>query len=316
MKPASTPDTPHPAEPLRLPELRTWYVALTTACNFHCAYCTFDRTMYQVRGQRSRIGFPMLAPDEWIRALNGVANRPDYLIFTGGEPTLHRGFADILKGLEGYAVKVNSNLDFDVDVFADALGRGSRRIESCYLSYHPEYHAPDSYAVRVAKLREAGICRRIVVNVMARDNGATAITEQETVATAMAGLGLEVDFGRTDLPEEYLQSAFLLQRRVLCDPGHIVIAPNGDVYDCFSKMYLRLEARANLLTRARAANFAEINRDWIPCERFGQCNPCQEKRQRMPVAEFARLEALAREWAGRDGRAYALAPRDELQPIR
>jgi MoaA/NifB/PqqE/SkfB family radical SAM enzyme len=302
-------------EALLLPGFRTWYAALITACNYRCSYCTFDDTMFRVTGAKRRVPYPMLKPAQWIEALNAIGNRPDYLIFTGGEPTLYSGFCEVLKGLRGYAIKINTNLSFDVDRFIDELGWGSQVIERCYASYHPEYHVLDSYLAASLKLRESNVAGEVMINIMARDNTVQAENEQHQVAERFRQEGFATDYGRTDFGDEYLQSAFRVQRDVLCDPGHIMFAPNGDIYDCLTKMYKKEKPRGNIWTRQRNAGFESIGHAWIRCSLFGQCNACQEKRQLIERNEFDRLTALSINLSRQQPQPIMLAPRNELQPM-
>src|SRR5580698_4936712 len=88
-------------------------VSLTRSCNYDCSYCNqrqdLDKPMFdmseskrKVMSNRRRTG------REWIEGLNAFPYKHEYdkLIFSGGEPSLHADFCDILSQVRGWRCKV------------------------------------------------------------------------------------------------------------------------------------------------------------------------------------------------------------------
>ena len=97
-------------------------VSLTRVCNYNCSWCnqrqdltqpTFDMS----ESHRVVIDHAITPGREWIEGLNEFPYKDDYtkIIFTGGEPSIHPDFFDIVTKVEGYKHKmIISNLSFDV----------------------------------------------------------------------------------------------------------------------------------------------------------------------------------------------------------
>ena len=69
------------------------HVYLTLACNLMCSYC-----VNQANLKESKLKYYKIAPGKnWVKALNR-ANKT--IIFTGGEPTLHPDFIEIINGIK------------------------------------------------------------------------------------------------------------------------------------------------------------------------------------------------------------------------
>ncbi|HEX7653843.1 MAG TPA: radical SAM protein, partial [Verrucomicrobiae bacterium] len=111
-------------------------VSLTRACNYDCSYCNqrqdLDKPMFDLSDARRKVvSNRRRTGAEWIAGLNAFPYKDQYdkLIFSGGEPSLHSDYVDILTQVKGWRCKVTvTNLSFDVEKLIDACRREKTRV--------------------------------------------------------------------------------------------------------------------------------------------------------------------------------------------
>lgn len=91
---------------LERPQILHALVILTNKCNMHCKYCYTEANKHL--GERELTGI------EWINLFNTIKIPSRYMVqnisFTGGEPTLHPNFIEILDAISGeYKIEISSN---------------------------------------------------------------------------------------------------------------------------------------------------------------------------------------------------------------
>jgi hypothetical protein len=144
-------------------------VSLTRACNYDCSYCNqrqdLDKPMSDMSESKRKVVSNRRRPGaEWIAGLKAFPYKGDYdkLIFSGGEPSLHSDFVDIVTKVEGWRCKmIVTNLSFDVD----ALIAGCRREKTRVIvqpSFHFEFAKFDEFAGKMEKLRAAGLLSNFI----------------------------------------------------------------------------------------------------------------------------------------------------------
>ena len=144
-------------------------VSLTRSCNYDCSYCNqrqdLDKPMFdmseskrKVMSNRRRTG------REWIEGLNAFPYKHEYdkLIFSGGEPSLHADFCDILSQVRGWRCKVTvTNLSFDADRLIAACRKERTRV-IVQPSFHFEFADFDEFTGKLDKLRAAGLLSNFI----------------------------------------------------------------------------------------------------------------------------------------------------------
>jgi len=109
--------------------IRILDVSLTRACNYNCSWCNqrqdLSKPTYDMSGSsRLVVDNKIRSGKDWVDGLNEFPYKKQYerLIFSGGEPSIHPDFFDIVSQAKGYRAKVIvTNLSFDV----------SRLIKAC-----------------------------------------------------------------------------------------------------------------------------------------------------------------------------------------
>ncbi len=129
-----------------------WY--LTGVCNYDCPYC-YD--------QSKPTQHPAISTDDVRRVFGHLvkARGPLRIAITGGEPTLHPRFREILSYLDadGHTIRISSNLSLGAEPFIASVGRPADcRINA---SFHPSRSDVDRFGAEVRALTDAGFRVRI-----------------------------------------------------------------------------------------------------------------------------------------------------------
>lgn len=124
-------------------------IEVTNRCNLRCVYCYAE-------ANRSKIE---LSTERWLEILSGMhANGLRAVLFSGGEPFLHRGFMEILAWAgERMVIEINSNGRYISPVIADRLS--DLPIKSVQISldsaaplHHDKLRGRGSHAYAVAAI--------------------------------------------------------------------------------------------------------------------------------------------------------------------
>jgi hypothetical protein len=221
--------------------------------------------------------------EDWIRGLNRIVtihNRP--ITLTGGEPTLYKGFYDLVAGVDK---KINLDLltngSFDVKEFMRKIPPDRMKREAKYasirISYHPGYTDHTTLENVAYDLHTAGYS----VGIWGVETGAdTGLLEEN-----LEWLG--VDFRKKEYLDakhgtyKYPEALSGQRKSCMCRPSELLIAPDGKLYRCHSDLYRGINSYGHLLDET-----IELPSGFLPCDEFGLCNPCDIK------AKFNRFQEL------------------------
>jgi len=126
----------------RVPFTLQWFV--TWKCNYQCEYCWQEASKEVYRFEKANKS----SPEAWAEKFN--AFNPDYLAFTGGEPTLYPYLPELVSLLNGrtnLVITSNFGKSFNLDKWIQHVPRG--RFQSTTFSFHP---SQVSYEEFIAKL--------------------------------------------------------------------------------------------------------------------------------------------------------------------
>lgn len=132
---------------------------LTRSCNYNCSWCNqrYDLTkpMHDMNdSSRHIVNNVLRSGQEWIDGLNANPYKCDYdkLIFSGGEPSLHPDFFDILTKVKGYkSIIIVTNLSFDVNKLISVCGETNSNI-IVQPSFHFEFASFESFIEKIQAL--------------------------------------------------------------------------------------------------------------------------------------------------------------------
>jgi sulfatase maturation enzyme AslB (radical SAM superfamily) len=144
-------------------------VSLTRSCNYDCSYCNqrqdLDKPMFDMsESKRKMVSNQRRTGAEWIAGLNAFPYKADYdkLIFSGGEPSLHADFVNIVTQVKGWRVKVIvTNLSFDVEKLIAGCRQEKTRV-IVQPSFHFEYAEFEEFVGKMDKLSAAGLLSNFI----------------------------------------------------------------------------------------------------------------------------------------------------------
>jgi len=248
---------------------------LTLRCNLGCSYCINDNS--GVKRNRKE-----LSADEWAKALNRIDFGETPLTLGGGEPTLYKGFYNLLDKLKpDIQVDLLTNLTFNVDEFIKKTKperftqNNIPSYKSIRASFHPEKHNPKDLVDKAAKLQNEGF----QIGIFALNHPKNMIKNMEIAELARKNkiyFFIKDFLGWFDgqLFGYYKYPKGLDGDRKLadCRTKELLIAPDGEIYRCHRDLYHAENPVGHLLDE----NF-EIQDVFRPCKNYGLCNPCDLK---------------------------------------
>lgn len=260
---------------------------LTLRCNLSCPYCInrFDKNDFVV--QRNE-----LTGHQWADIINRIDSANDLPVtFQGGEPTLHKGFFDILENTRSdIKFDLLTNLEFDIDLFMDRISPSRFKRDAPYASIRVSYH-PDSMNPEIlAKKVERMVKRDYSVGVWMVDHPKW---KKHLLEVRKIFESRGIDFRTKEFlgiyenklygTYKYIDSVSgnKLDKQVKCRTTELIAAPDGQVYRCHSDLYSQRNSIDSLLK----PNF-KVEDVFRPCSCFGLCNPCDVKIKTNRFQEF------------------------------
>jgi hypothetical protein len=252
-------------------------VSLTRSCNYDCSYCNqrqeLEKPMFDMSESRRKMVSNQRRPgSEWITGLNAFPFKSDYdkLIFSGGEPSLHADFFDIVTQVKGYRCKmIVTNLSFDVDKLIAACRQTKTRV-IVQPSFHFEFAEFTEFTGKLAKLRAAGLLSNFIpvsiVHLPGREDAHTfrnrfrergfnaSLYRYEGYYQGTFSYAPQDGYGGAAKTQEVLYSS-------CCQP----VKPNGDLVYCTTDTYTEnAETYGNICEQ----KFVEIPRE-ITIKNYG-----------------------------------------------
>jgi len=262
---------------MRLPERYNYAeIYLTLRCNLKCPYCINDDNGDTVRKREE------LSSEQWIKGLNNVDFGNIPLTLGGGEPTLHKGFYEILSGLKPETkVDLLTNLQFDVDEFTRNTRpeRFNQSDTPAYRSIRASYHVgqmnPQDLVDRAKKLQDAGYS----IGIFGLDHPTFINENMRIMEMAVAkqifffpknfmGEWNEKIYGTYKYPDGLNKG----REKVKCRTRELLISPSGNLHRCHRDLYKGENILDNILNPD-----LKIEDKFRPCSNFGECNPCDLK---------------------------------------
>jgi sulfatase maturation enzyme AslB (radical SAM superfamily) len=212
-----------------------------------------------------------MGAEDWIKGLNRLRTRDIPITFSGGEPTLHPKFFDIMNEVRK-PMDLLTNGEFSVTRFMKRFSPDKFKREAPYasirFSYHPEQMKIMELLGSVIRLQEEGYS----VGVWAVGN-----TIKNRLVQLLARF-MGIDFRIKELLDKkhghykYPEAVNGYPKQCRCKPSELLIAPDGRLFRCHFELYHGLNSYGHILD-----NNIKLPTDFAPCENMGLCSPCDVK---------------------------------------
>ena len=239
---------------------------LTFACQFKCHYCINKyNNLYQ---------YEHMSVDNWIRGLNRIVTTHDRPItLTGGEPTLYKDFYKLIDWINPEInIDLLTNGSFSVEKFMEEVKpyrlKRNAPYASIRISYHPGYTDIHHLQHTAVELHKNGYS----VGIWAVDTGGIPnhlIDDFEWLGIDFRTKEyLDADHGHYKYPLALDGKP----KPCFCKPSEMLIAPDGRLFRCHADLYNAVNSYGHILDED-----VELPDEFLPCERYGLCNPCDIK---------------------------------------
>lgn len=260
---------------IQIPQRYSYIEAyLTLRCNLSCPYCINAYT--GVKRKRKE-----LSAREWILGLNNLSPNDKPITLGGGEPTIHPGFYEIANSID-HKIDLLTNGQFDVGEFMKRIspdkfyagGKEALYYKSIRISFHT--HIDKAALVETAyRLQKEGY--RVGIFGLNHPHNLFHNVEM-TQRCSDAGvyffvrdfLGFHNDklYGTYKYPDALNGN----RKHCQCRSEDFLIGPCGNIFRCHRDLYDESGEIGNILNIAYSHND-----DFMPCNNFGLCNPCDIK---------------------------------------
>lgn len=232
-------------------------IYLTLKCNLKCVYCVND-----CHGDIPSNLFSQISADKWIEAIN--REKRD-IILTGGEPTLYPELIELINGIDpAIHIKMYSNLMWSPKILERYINEISRDVE-LYLSFHSSSKNPQRFIDNAIALKKANKFDAVVHTVRTSETEDFITNAKEQFKEH--AIRLIVDDDQGEVYDEASSQEF--RKTVTCSKKLILISPNGDRFQCVSKMVRAADSLENFFEGPLKAPLVVRS-----CDDYGYCAPC------------------------------------------
>ena len=281
-----------------------WGVFLNLDCNLNCHYCIQRISL----PQKPLAHYQTSTAKAWVEALNAISNRTQKrflrtrrikkLSILGGEPTIYQDFLYVINNLDkNWKITITSNFDspfFEQDVFKQIKNKARLRFNG---SLHFVHTPLEKFIENVQKLKKAKILVHTLFLIAHPGYLDQVLAYKIRLQEIHPRVKLQRFLGfyqgnlypnrkNHEIAEEQRDgiSNYDLYREgfgqkkassIFCHSDKVLIAPNGDVYNCHYKLYTgHRDKLGNLFDEEVNVH---IPREYFLCQDFGFCNPCDSE---------------------------------------
>ncbi len=227
---------------------------LTLRCNLNCEFCVNNH----VDGGKNLTNYSLLGASEWIRIFNSLERD---IVITGGEPFLYKELRNIVQRVNRkLEITIYSNLTVPIKGDTSWL---KRKGLSIYGSYHPLYSNNKAFLENIKILKQLNVKFSIhAIDVMGKEKLEHIC--KENLGDEIPDITID-----EDQREIYDCASKASRKKVRCSRKIILIAPDGNRYQCVSRMARQVDPFENLANES----FTTARRIVI-CNDYGYCAPC------------------------------------------
>lgn len=260
-----------------------WTAHITMKCNYNCGYCIQKYNLKQY-GLKNFSFTEELSGDKWIRFFESIEPKDRMLqVIEGGEPSLHPDFLEIVLNISDCKrLCINTNLSFDVAQLISKAHKRKSKIE-IWTSFQPDFADEKEYIEKCLELKKINFLEDISIDVPAGElisinfpKYKKTIEEYKSIFEYY-GLKLRLQetkgefHGKINRIEDGHCFGKKETSTVKCNAGFVSIAPNGNIFNCNSKVFSGYKRNYGNIQNPESITFPE---SWDNCECYGKCDPC------------------------------------------
>ena len=257
---------------------------LTFSCQLRCTYCINHHGGNLIKGRK-------MTTEDWIYGLNRIEARDIPITLSGGEPTVYKGFYDLIAGIKPeISIDLLTNLEVDTKRFCEGVPPQRLHRKAPYASIRVSYHEGQSDFLapchRVLTLQRAGYS--IGVFEVNHPDYKPQVISRQHLAMEM-GIDWRIkEFLGPWKGENYgtfryadaVNSKSL--RHCMCRTSELLLDPSGNVFRCHSDLYANRSRIGHLLDK----DLSKVLGKWQFCNVMGKCNSCDIKIKNNRFQEF------------------------------
>ena len=207
-------------------------IYLTIKCNLSCPYCVngYDNSDFKGYGYRLR------SPKDWINQINSIGRD---VVFTGGEPFLYKGFADIINSInKKLSISIYTNFALNIENIIPEI----KRKVHIYISFHPQNTDISLFIKNIYLVMNN---QNISFNIhVIKANNDLQMNKALILSDKLKQMNIDISFDEDQRHFEGSKRKF--KKKVLCSRNIILIAPDGDRFHCVSKLMRQKQSIENI----------------------------------------------------------------------
>ena len=238
-----------------LPGFDGWLrIYLTLECNLKCKYCVHNHNLSESKA----LDYTLKNWQEWVEIVNRIGRD---VIFTGGEPLLYPDFVKLLNGIrKDIKVKIYTNFGVNTEQFIADI----QRPVIFFGTYHPSSGPVETFINTINKIDKSGKFQGTIHMVGWKEQ----VDFLKKVKNKFSQHNWYVYIDK----DQYLLSpgsSLQFKKKAKCTRRIYLIAPDGNRYQCVSKMLRQRDPLGNIFEQGLGAEKIDIL-----CHEYGYCNPC------------------------------------------
>lgn len=234
------------------------HILLTLNCTLRCSYCVneFNSKNHPIKNP------PLASAKNWINFIN---KKSKDVIFTGGEPTLHPEFIQLLNGIDKkLSVFIYTNFCWRED-FLEKFIQKIKRPVKFYGSYHVCSGKPERVLKTINSLRDNNLFDGVIHTVETKENHLFL----QKVVKEFKENKWHLIVNKNQFDKQYPASSLKFKKRAKCSGQEVFFAPDGEFYPCLSKLLRQKDSLGNVFKNAKITEPISII-----CSEYGFCSPC------------------------------------------
>jgi len=276
---------------LKIQKEKSIRIFLYMHCNYSCDYCS----AYRVFNTPLNYKYKTMIVDEWLTGINNPTLTQRYvddygLILSGGEPTLYKGFVDLINNIdEKRKIYVYSNISEFAYNKLMQLKRSVILYPSFHIKIELKQNGASAYKIWFERLLDLKEKDHTIHMTHTPDDGTNGIDDLPTGIIRTNIEGYWNDVYHSPYVNECRVNGEEI-KKVDCLTVQPQVVSDGTIFNCQAGAWSN---RKNLiLGNIKNMNWGELP-DWLTCKQCGKCHICSQGKV---IRDFETKEIYLDKW--------------------